>query len=135
MFFFKWKELTAWLGLTLFEIWIHLVAFTIFLALLAMKLEDAFPYSWSVVLTPLFVGDGLNMYFRAIIWIRCYIEGQYKQAVMRICYNLVALSLMIGFKYLLCKKLSGLTDLEYSEVMSPVFVLLQLIAIRACQFN
>ena len=34
--------------------------------------------------------------------------------------------LLFGFKYLLCQKLNDSIKLEYSEVMSPIFILLQL---------
>ena len=33
---------------------------------------------------------------------------------------------LFGFKYLLCQKLNDSIKLEYSEVMSPIFILLQL---------
>jgi hypothetical protein len=43
--------------------------------------------------------------------------------------------LLFGFKFLLCQKLSENIKLDYSEVMSPVFILLQLVMIRACQLH
>ena len=62
------------------------------------------------------------------------------------------IGLLFVFKFLLCNKLDDISKLDFSEVreqskadwlltehssqvMSPVFILLQLIMIRACQLN
>ncbi|XP_024943775.1 transmembrane protein 203 isoform X2 [Cephus cinctus] len=135
---FSLYELVHWLGLTIFEIWINLVSLTIFTVLLALKLDDNY-FSGSsgvwIVFSPLFVADGLNTYFCAIIFIRMHMEGMMKAAILRAVWSLVFLLLVFVFKYLLCKKLSGQSSPEYSEVLSPVFILLQLIAVRACQLH
>lgn len=146
--FFQLRELLRWLGLTVFEIWIALVCFTIFTVLLTLKVENVFGSypsetnlfdnnypSWWVVFSPLFVSDALNAYFCVIVFIRMYIDGSYKSALVRALWSLFMLALLFIFKYLLCQKLSGDTRLEYSEVMSPIFILLQLIMIRACQLH
>jgi hypothetical protein len=135
---FSLNELVHWLGLTIFEIWINLVSLTIFTILLALKLDDNYflgASGWWAVFSPLFVADGLNTYFCAIIFIRMYMEGMIKMGILRALWSLVSLLLVFVFKYLLCKKLSGQSTLEYSEVLSPVFILLQLIAVRACQLH
>lgn len=135
---FSLNELVHWLGLTIFEIWINLISLTIFTFLLAMKLDSP-PFSnscsWLVVFSPLFIADGLNTYFCAIIFIRMQMEGIMKGAILRALWSLTFLLLVFVFKYLLCKKLSAQSNLEYSEVLSPVFILLQLIAVRACQLH
>lgn len=103
-----------------------------------MKLdEDYFTENadWWIVFSPLFIADCLNMYFCAIIFIRMHMEVMLKVALLRGSWSLTSLLLIFVFKYLLCKKLSGQSTLEYSEVLSPAFILLQLIAIRACQLH
>jgi ribonuclease P/MRP protein subunit RPP20 len=135
---FSLNELVHWLGLTIFEILINLVSLTIFTILLALKLDNQYfmgNSSWWIVFSPLFVADGLNTYFCAIIFIRMHMGGMIKVGILRALWSLISLLLVFVFKYLLCKKLSGLSTLEYSEVLSPVFILLQLIAIRACQLH
>ncbi|XP_012257911.1 transmembrane protein 203 [Athalia rosae] len=135
---FSLNELVHWLGLTIFEIWINLISLTIFTILLAMKLDSNYFSSsggWWMVFSPLFVADGLNTYFCAIIFIRMQMDGIMKGAILRALWSLTFLLLVFVFKYLLCKKLSGQSSLEYSEVLSPVFILLQLIAVRACQLH
>ncbi|XP_014214770.1 transmembrane protein 203 [Copidosoma floridanum] len=135
---FSLSELVSWLGLTLFEIWINLMSYFIFIVLLALKL-DQFTFKdnndWWIVFSPLFVADALNSYFCVIVFIRQYMEGMVKSGVMRGLWSLISLLLLFIFKYLLCRKLTGQSALEYSEVLSPVFILLQLIAIRACQLH
>lgn len=135
---FSLNELVHWLGLTVFEIWVNLISLTAFTILLAMKLDGTYfagNGGWWIVFTPLFVADGFNTYFCAIIFIRMQMEGMMKGAILRALWSLTFLLLIFVFKYLLCKKLSGQSSLEYSEVLSPVFILLQLIAVRACQLH
>jgi len=151
--FFQLSELLRWLGLTVFEIWTALVCFTAFTILLTLKVEvwnDLDPdystgdnltkessVSWWVVFSPLFISDALNAYFCVIVFIRMYLEGSYKAALIRALWSLFMLALLFIFKYLLCQKLSDPdgTKLDYSEVMSPIFILLQLVMIRACQLH
>jgi len=159
--FFQLSELLRWLGLTVFEIWTALVCFTAFTVLLTLKVEfwnsastenfgdlsksDTLVYSsveystvsWWVVFSPLFISDALNAYFCVIVFIRMYLEGSYKAALIRALWSLFMLALLFIFKYLLCQKLSDPagTKLDYSEVMSPIFILLQLVMIRACQLH
>lgn len=135
---FSLNELVHWLGLTIFEIWVNLMSLTIFMILLILKLDEKYFDSisgWWTVFSPLFIADGLNTYFCAIIFIRMHMEGMVKVGILRALWSFVLLLLIFVFKYLLCKKLSGQTTLDYSEVLSPVFILLQLIAIRACQLH
>ncbi|XP_012270586.1 transmembrane protein 203 [Orussus abietinus] len=135
---FSLNQLVHWLGLTIFEIWINLVSLTIFTILLALKLDEHYflgSSGWWVVFSPLFVADGLNTYFCTIIFIRMRMEGMMKPSILRTLWSLIFLLLIFVFKYLLCKKLTGQSNLEYSEVLSSVFILLQLIAVRACQLH
>lgn len=135
---FSLSELVHWLGLTVFEMWINLITYFFFIVLLALKLDQMYfgdNNDWWIVFSPLFIADGLNSYFCVIVFIRMYMEGMVKTGVLRGLWSLISLLLMFIFKYLLCKKLTGQSTLEYSEVLSPVFILLQLIAIRACQLH
>lgn len=146
--FFQLSELLRWLGLTIFEIWIALVCFTAFTILLTLKVEvwdygntdlqGKTDVSWWIVFSPLFISDALNAYFCVIVFIRMYLEGNYKAALVRALWSLFMLALLFIFKYLLCQKLSDTItgkQLDYSEVVSPIFILLQLVMIRACQLH
>lgn len=134
--FFQLKELLKWLGLTVFEIWTALMCLTAFSILVTLKVEGILAStSWWLIFAPLFIADGLNAYFCAIVFIRMYQEGSYKSAFVRALWSLIMLGLLLVFKYLLCKKLNGDQRLDYSEVMSPIFILLQLVMFRACHLH
>ncbi len=63
-------------------------------------------------------------------------QFKYVGAKLAGCFNCsIFTGLLFGFKFLLCQKLSENIKLDYSEVLSPVFILLQLIMIRACQLH
>lgn len=136
---FELPELVQWLGLAEFEIFTNLVALFIFSIILAVKLAGHVAeetVDWFTVFSPLFCGDVCNSYFSIIVGIRMYLDNDNKRkALQRLLWSVKVLVLTGVFKYLLCSKLSGAQNLEYSEVFAPIFVLLQLIAVRACQLS
>jgi ribonuclease P/MRP protein subunit RPP20 len=139
--FFQLRELLRWLGLTVFEIWIGLLFFTVFTVLLTLKVENVVEsLTWWHVFSPLFISDALNSYFCVIVFIRMYLEGAYKSALIRALWSQFMIALLFVFKYLLSQRLieddrNSDSKLEFSEVMSPIFILLQLVMIRACQLH
>jgi len=139
---FALQELVRWLGLTVFEMLVHLIALLVFTVFLELRLDEiAFAstipgaYDIWIVFSPLFVADALCTYFNIIVLIRLYIEGHIKEAVARTIWSSALLLVWSLFKVLLCKRLSGALNIDYSEIMSPIFLVLQLIAIRACQLH
>lgn len=158
--YFKLKDLSKWLGLTQFEILVNLVSFLIFTILLVFNEINApevqshiFGNESSVnlfqqksyrlenielIFLPLFCSDILNCYFTAIVFIRMFLADKNRHAFNRVLWSEQFLALNLVHKYLLYSKLSDSQNFErfsYSEVFSPLFVLLQLIAIRACQLH
>ncbi|XP_050513493.1 transmembrane protein 203 isoform X2 [Diabrotica virgifera virgifera] len=134
--FFTTEELIRWLGLTVFELWINLISLLLFTIIFALKYDptsDLDSIDWWFIFFPLFAGDALNAYFVIIIFIRMLLETTLKFALIRFSWSGTVLLNMFLFKYLLCKRLLGQTALDYSEVFAPVYILLQLIAVRACQ--
>lgn len=133
--FFSLNEIVLWIGLTLFEIWVNLVSVTIFSVLLALKIDSILTESWWVIFSPLFISDALNAYFCVIIFIRMSLYNSLKISLYRASWSAIFLGLTFVFKFLLCKKLTGQSTIEYSEVFAPLFILLQFIAVRACQLH
>lgn len=140
--YFKLVDVVKWIGITQFEMLVNLLAFLVFSIILTVKATtgalQAGPIStseWLVMFSPLFCGDFFNAYFCVIVGIRMYLANKHRQAMHRLSWSIHFLLLTAGFKYLVCMKLSGQSGLEYSEVFSPIFVLLQLIAVKACQFK
>ncbi|CAB1448032.1 unnamed protein product [Pleuronectes platessa] len=94
--------------------------------------------SWWLVFVPLFAADGLSTYFTAIVSIRLYQENEKRLAVLRLLWVLTVLSLKLVCEVLLCQKLAEqdhARDLWFGLIVSPLFILLQLLMIRACRVN
>lgn len=133
---FKLTELVRWLGIAEFEIFTNLLSILFFTIILSMKLAGDLRCDWLIVFSPLFCGDVCNSYFSIIVGIRMYLNNDNKRkSLHRLLWSVKVLVLTGVFKYLLCLKLANTQDLEYSEVFAPIFVLLQLIAVRACQLS
>lgn len=136
---FKLNELVRWLGLSEFEIFTNLVALFIFTIVFALHMANHFlgeSHQWFLVFIPLYCGDVCNSYFSIIVGIRMYLDNDNKRkSLHRLLWSIKVLVLTGVFKYLLCLKLTGAQNLDFSEVFAPIFVLLQLIAVRACQLS
>lgn len=130
---FTLNEIVQWLGMTAFEIWMHLVTLLVFSILAVLKYESVISISWWSVFAPLFIADGLNCYFCIIIFIRMIKDTDLRTASIRFLSSMLYLTLLFVFKILLCQKLSKTRIISSSESMAPVFILLQLVMIRACQ--
>lgn len=136
---FSLRELVQWLGFATFELFLHLLALFVFSMLVALR-ADMFTntLSWWLVFVPLFAADGLSTYFTAIVSIRLYQENEKRLAVLRLLWVLLVLSLKLVCEVLLCQKLAEqeqARDLWFGLIVSPLFILLQLLMIRACRVN
>lgn len=136
---FSLRELVQWLGFATFELFLHLLALLLFSVLVALRVDLLTPQpSWWLVFVPLFAADGLGTYFTAIVSIRLYRENERRLAVLRLLWVLTVLSLKLVCEVLLCQKLAEqdrARDLWYGLIVSPLFILLQLLMIRACRVN
>ncbi|XP_066140113.1 transmembrane protein 203 [Euwallacea fornicatus] len=133
--FFSLEEMVKWLGLTIFEMWITLISILAFTITLVSKFDPDVEVSsnnWWLIFAPLFIGDALNAYFCVILFIRMLMETTLKLCTLKLIWSVMFQTLLFVFKFLLCKKLLGQISLDYSEVFAPVYILLQLIAVRAC---
>ncbi|XP_051533364.1 transmembrane protein 203-like [Myxocyprinus asiaticus] len=135
---FSLRELVHWLGFATFELFLHLGALLVFSVLVALHVDKTLEMSWWLVFSPLFTADGLSTYFTAIVSIRLYQEGEKRLAVLRLLWVLTVLSLKLVCEVLLCQKLAEqeqAQDLWFGLIVSPLFILLQLLMIRACRVN
>lgn len=147
-------EISKWLSITPFEILIHLISILTFSILLTITIDGNFQFmmiqssnnstdihhdqstkqqiDWFKLFSVLFCADILNTYFCFIMILRMYINHQ--TAIHKIFWSLNFILLTGLFKYLIALKLNETTkNLEWMEVSSPIFVLLQLFALKACQ--
>lgn len=155
--YFKMIEISRWLGITPFEILINLVSFFIFSIFLTLTIDGSIDFfiiqqpqsnvtehevyrsdgkqpsiDWFKLFSVLFCADIMNAYFCFIVILRMYLQNM--QSTHKLFWTLNFILLTSLFKYLIALKLTG-TSLEWTEVCSPVFVLLQLFALRACQIK
>ena len=68
-----------------------LFSLTVFSVLLVLKIEGYLlpaSVSWFLVFAPLFICDGLNAYFCIIVFIRQYLESQFRVALLRALWSL-----------------------------------------------
>ncbi|KAG2455969.1 TM203 protein, partial [Polypterus senegalus] len=134
---FSSRELVQWLGFATFEMFLHLGAMLVFSVLVVVKVDLLVQdLSWWGVFGPLFAADGLSTYFTTIVSIRLYQEGEKRLAVLRLIWIITVLSLKFVFEMLLCRKLvQQSSELWYGLIISPLFILLQFLMIRACRVN
>lgn len=131
---FTLKEVIKWLGLSVFELWLHIVAIFVFSVLVAVKLEGG-TLSWWTVFVPLFVCDGCVAYFTAIVFIRLCLIGDRRLAGKRTAWSLLLLTLLLSYKILLCHRLENYIVRDYAVIHVPLFLLLLVLAVRACQVD
>jgi len=131
---FTLKEVIKWLGLSIFELWLHIVTIFIFSVLVAVKLEGG-TFSWWNVFIPLFACDGCVAYFSAIVFIRLYLAGDRRLAAMRTLWSACVVGLLLAYKIMLCQRLEGIREFDYAVIHVPLFILLKMLAVRACQVD
>lgn len=131
---FTLKEVIKWLGLSIFELWLHIVTIFVFSVLVAVKLEGG-TMSWWTVFIPLFACDGCVAYFSAIVFIRLYLAGDRRLAATRTLWSACVVALLLTYKILLCQRLEGIRDIDYAVIHVPLFILLKMLAVRACQVD
>ncbi|EDO34650.1 predicted protein [Nematostella vectensis] len=130
---FTIKELTSWLGQSIFELWLYIVTLFVFSILLAIKIELPESMSWWTVFIPLYICDGCVAYFSTIVFIRLFLAGDKRLAATRTLWSFCVVSLVAAYKVLLCKRLEGTSSYGFAGIHVPVFILLLMLAIRSCQ--
>jgi ribonuclease P/MRP protein subunit RPP20 len=157
--YFKMVEISRWLGISPFEILVNLISLLVFSIFLTLTVDGYFDFfliksatqnntnhdsyhhsdlppkstiDWFSLFSILFCADILNAYFCFIVILRLYMANM--QSVHKLFWTLNFIILTGLFKYLIALKLTGST-IEVTEICSPIFVLLQLFALRACQIK
>lgn len=117
--------------------WLVSLIITCILVLLRVEWNLLENWSWWFFIGPVFFADVLNAYFCIIIFIRMYLSGILKPAALRLLWSIFVLSLGFVFKFLLCKKLETYPNpnIDFSSVLAPIFIIIQLVVVRACNMN
>lgn len=131
--FLTLEEVIKWIGISLFEIWLHLTCILVFTVLVVLRLEQTTTTSWWNVFIPLFLADGLDAYFCLVVFIRTWKSGNSRAAWLRLISSVQMLVCLFVSEFLFCKKLTNVTSISYSETFAAIFIALQLLMVRACQ--
>lgn len=137
---FTVEEFSQWLGMTQFELLVQTLCMLLFSFLLTFRIDFyALDYLsvndvW-LIFSPLFAANVINAYFCVIVFIRTCLERTFKSAILRAMWSSTVIGILMLFEYMLCQKLVGSNTLDTSEVVSPILLLLQLLAVRACQIQ
>jgi hypothetical protein len=134
---FSLKELSLWLGISPFEMWMHLLCTTVFSILVPLKVEGLLSESttWWQVFSPMFISDALSGYFTIIVFVRLYMSRHIALAVRRSLWSVVMLLLFFVFKLLVCLRLEEITEYPYTAAMAPLFTALGFLTVRSCYVN
>ncbi|XP_003744845.1 transmembrane protein 203 [Galendromus occidentalis] len=128
-------ELCRWINFTPVELSLLMSATLIFSFLAALKLDGIINPSWWSLFAVYFVADGMLCYFALIVFIRLCFVGQCKIAAIRALWSFFQLLALLALKQLLCSKYDSHKQLTYSEVFTPLYGILVILMIRACQMR
>ncbi|XKL67922.1 hypothetical protein PGB90_003413 [Kerria lacca] len=139
--FFLIRELSPWLGMTKFELLVQTICLMLFTVILALHIDEINklnPRDVTIVwwtFSSLFAANIINAYFCVIVFIRTCVKGPVKEAIVRAMWSATVIGILMLFEYMLCQKVIGNSSLDMSEIVSPILLLLQLLAVRACQMQ
>ena len=126
-----------WLGLTVFEMLLHVLSVFIFTILLTLKIDEVFDLDWFTVFAPLFICDVTNLYFRLIAYFRLFMEVPRENVFfIRICKTQGIAFAWFIFKLFLFIKLSS-SDVSFSwiVVFAPLHVLMTGLVFCSCELR
>uniref|UniRef100_A0A914XKI7 Transmembrane protein n=1 Tax=Plectus sambesii TaxID=2011161 RepID=A0A914XKI7_9BILA len=136
------SEITRWMGVSVFELWLHAVGLLMSLVLLVVKRETNIPVSFWLVFAPLFAASAFNFYFVLVVFVRMVFEERsFKIPSIRAAVACFGLLMIVVFEVLLCWKLNdadiGFPSLRasYGVVFAPIWVLMACLCVRACQLT
>uniref|UniRef100_A0A8C9BIM0 Transmembrane protein 203 n=1 Tax=Phocoena sinus TaxID=42100 RepID=A0A8C9BIM0_PHOSS len=133
---FALGELVQLLGFAPFEVFVQLMALSVFSVLLALRVDGLAPASaggtCSCPSSPLTSSAPTSL----LSFPSFPCASSKRLAVLHLFWVLTVLSLKLVFEMLLCQKLVERTrELWFGLITSPVFILLQLLMIPACRIN
>lgn len=137
------KSLTRWLVLTEFEMLMSMIGLFVFSILLCLKLDYQFEsaITWHQMFIPLWLVDGLSLYFCIIVFLRQVGELQTKAAALRLFISVFFLSTRFVAKLMIYFILSSSTHLNESKRIKfqyasvPIFFHLILLLFRSCRLH
>uniref|UniRef100_F6XY64 Transmembrane protein 203-like n=1 Tax=Ciona intestinalis TaxID=7719 RepID=F6XY64_CIOIN len=122
-------------GFSIFELWIHTSCLVLFTLLLTLKIDGGLPLTWGHTFIPLFLADGLHLYFSLIVCIRTVASGKRKEAYKRVVWAVMCLSLLFLCKMLTYQLLENGVNFKKVTVLAPIFAVWVMLLVRACHIR
>lgn len=137
------KSLTRWLVLTEFEMLMNMLGLFCFSILFCMKLDYQFEstITWRQMFLPLWLVDGLSLYFCVIVFMRQIGEFQTKSAALRLFISVFFLSTRFVAKLIVYFILSSSAHvnenkrIKFQYASVPIFFHLILLMFRSCRLH
>ncbi|PAA62159.1 hypothetical protein BOX15_Mlig011121g2 [Macrostomum lignano] len=125
--FLPLQNLLHYLHASVLDLLIYSCGLLSFFLLLCAKVDGSLSASWYLVFSPLFVANGLVLYFNIIIIGRFIRETEVKRKfTFFLALRLLNSVFLFIFELMLAQKLSKHRSYHYSEVFIPLFVLIHL---------
>ena len=129
MFLLNLRSLNRWLVMTEFEMLMNLIGLFIFSILLHLKFDQDYDsiLTWRHLFIPLWIVDGLSLYFCIIVFLRQLGAFQTKEAALRLFISFLCLASRFVAKLMIYQMLNINNDLadikrikfQYASV--PIF--------------
>lgn len=138
------KSLTRWLVMTEFEMLINIIGIFIFTILLCVKYDSDSLITWRQLFIPLWLVDGLSIYFCIIVFLRQLGEFQAKSAAFRLFFSFFFLATRFVAKLMVYFILSTNSEniyndenrkLKFQHASIPMFFHLGMLMFRSCRLH
>jgi hypothetical protein len=130
------KTLRSWFLMTEYELLMNTLSVLVATILLVLKMDfPSMKLTWSHVFMPLFIVDGLQVYFLIMVVFRFYYENTVKAIVIRLLLNLIVLILKFLFKFLLYLKATHVVSIKYAFISLPIFLICIFLLFKTCSLN
>lgn len=127
------KEIAEWLGVSPFELSLQVLSLLLTSILIPMKLEQDIRATWWTVFTPIWIVNGMWIYFRLIIYLRLHFHctSRRHRGILKFFWIITFTALLISFEMLLCQHLEH-SKYSLTTVFIPLFIVLGLLLVRSC---
>nr|XP_026695537.1 transmembrane protein 203-like [Ciona intestinalis] len=99
------------------------------------QIDGGLPLTWGHTFIPLFLADGLHLYFSLIVCIRTVASGKRKEAYKRVVWAVMCLSLLFLCKMLTYQLLENGVNFKKVTVLAPIFAVWVMLLVRACHIR
>jgi hypothetical protein len=136
MFLLNLRTLRAWFLMTEYEMFLNVLSVFVATLLLALKIDSSSTgLTWLHVFLPLFIVEGLQVYFLFMVAFRFYYESKIANVLHILLVCAVVVTLKFLAKLLLYLNTTHTVSIKYALTSLPVFFILIFLLFRSCTLN